>query len=210
MAELGARERRAAGEIAREEESLRQARRAVADAEDSKRRTGQTHTREQREERARFLDAQTALPRAGRADGDGRRRDYAALAGLAGHGRAEYERLDPRKQREARLQIDRELAMRRELGGAAADAAAARARARRGTGSSARRTRSSIGRSASGCAQKAIAARAPPEAARAWTPGNARGAAAARTHARRRGSPVLDDAREVAARRKRQLGRDRR
>jgi hypothetical protein len=33
--------------------------------------------------------------------------------------------------------------------------------------------------------------------------------AAARPRERRTGSPVLDDAREVAARRKRQLGRDR-
>ncbi len=97
------------------------ARRTVADADAAKRRTGQAHTREQREERARLLDAQAALPAAGRANASGERRDYAALAALAGHARGEYDQLDPRRRRQARAQIDRELAMRRELGGAVAD-----------------------------------------------------------------------------------------
>src|SRR5271157_5673605 len=35
--------------------------------------------------------------------------------GLAGYGREEYERLDSRSQRAARVEIDRELALRREL-----------------------------------------------------------------------------------------------
>ena len=43
----------------------------------------------------------------------GETRDYAALAGLAGYGREEYERLDPAGQRAARLEIDRELARAR-------------------------------------------------------------------------------------------------
>ncbi len=49
----------------------------------------------------------------------GARRDYAALAGLVGYGREQYERLHPRAQREARLEIDRELTLRRELRDAA-------------------------------------------------------------------------------------------
>ena len=216
-AKLGARERRIAGEIAREDESLRQARRIVTDGERAERKTGQTHTREQREERARFLDAQAALPAAARAGSSGERRDYAALAGLAGHGRGEYERLDPRDQREARAQIDRELAMRKELGGAAADMAAGA-----GSGSVGRRDKRKAGKEL----DRALGERLHPEGHHrpsasggdsrldAWKREGASAAAgtsaAARSHAQRRGSPVLDDAREVAARRKRQLGRDRR
>ncbi|HEX4435769.1 MAG TPA: hypothetical protein VH061_03135 [Solirubrobacteraceae bacterium] len=62
---------------------------------------------------ARMLDEQARLPGAGeRADGR-QQRDYPMLAGLAGYTRGEYERLDRRSQRKARLQIDRELAARR-------------------------------------------------------------------------------------------------
>jgi hypothetical protein len=210
-ARLGARERRIAGEIAREEGALGRARATVAAADTARRRTGQAHTREQREEHARLLDAQAALPAAGRASASGERRDYVALAGLAGHGRDEYERLDPRHRREARARIDRELAMRRELGGAVADMDA-RARA----GSLGWLDRHTGGRELEG----ALAERLRSEGHR--RPDAPRGgsrleewkregvaAAAARSRSRSTGSPVLDDAREVAARRKRQLGRDR-
>jgi hypothetical protein len=210
-ARLGARERRLAGGIAREEDALARSRRTVADADSAQRRTGQAHTREQREERARLLDAQAALPAAGRAGASGERRDYAALAGLAGHGRDEYERLDPRRRREARAQIDRELAMRRELGGAAADL---QARAR--TGSPGWIDRRTGGRELEGALGERLrsAGHNRPDAPRGgsrleeW---KREGAAAGASHPspRRTGSPVLDDAREVAARRKRQLGRDR-
>lgn len=44
-------------------------------------------------------------------------RDYAALASLAGYSRAQYGRLDPTRQREAREAIDRELATRGETPG---------------------------------------------------------------------------------------------
>jgi hypothetical protein len=210
VARLGARERRIAGEIAHEEDALGRARRAVADADTAQRRSGQAHTREQREERARLLDAQAALPAAGRASATGERRDYAALAGLAGHGRDEYERLDPRHRREARARIDRELAMRRELSGAVADVAA---RAQAGSpGWRDRRTGSRELEGALGERLRSEGHRRPdtPRSSRLeeWK----REGAAAAEHARsqRTGSPVLDDAREVAARRKRQLGRDRR
>ena len=181
-------------------------------ASSAKRRTGDAHTGEQRLARARFLDAQAALPAAGRAGAGGERRDYAALAGLTGHGRGEYERLDPRDQRKARAQIDRELAMRRELGGAVADVAA-RAQA----GSPGWRDRHRGARELEGALGERLRSAghrrpdAPPGGSRLeqWKREGA-ATAAARSRDRRRGSPVLDDAREVAARRKRQLGRDRR
>jgi len=207
---LGAREHRITGEIAREEGALGQARRIVAGGDSTQRRTSEPYTRQQREERARLLDAQAALPAAGRINGDGKHRDYAALAGLAGHGRDEYERLDPRRRREARLQIDRELALRRELGGATADIA--------GMGGSSPGWRDR--RKASGEFDRALDERmragghsrpgAPGGGSRldAWK--HEGQSTAQHAPARQAGSPVLDDAREVAARRKRQLGRDRR
>jgi hypothetical protein len=207
----GARERRIAGDLAREEGTLARARRTVADADSAQRRTGQAHTHEQREERARLLDAQAALPAAGRASASGERRDYAALAGLAGHGRDEYERFDPRRRREARAQIDRELAMRRELGGAAADL-----QAQAQAGSPGWIDRRTAGRELEGALGERLRSEGHnrPDAPRGgsrleeW---KREGTAAGASHPspRRTGSSVLDDAREVAARRKRQLGRDR-
>lgn len=208
-ARLGDRERRLAGELARQETAQRRARETVAEGERAERATGRPHTREQREERARLLDAQAALPRAGRPDAQGRRRDYAAHAGLVGYSRGEYEQLDPRRQREARLAIDRELALRHELGGAAEDVAAAAAGPVRG------RERRRAGRELDRALGERLRAEGhrPPEAGAGaaverWQREGA--AAAARTQERRETSPVLADAREVAARRKRQLGWDRR
>lgn len=186
-ARLAWRERRVASEIAREEGVLRRARQTLADGESAQRRGGQPHTRERREERARFLDAQAALPRAGRLAAGGERRDYAALAGLAGYGPDTYERLRPREQREARLRIDRELEtrreweMRRELTGTAAGH-------RRDGGQ-----RVEVGK---GAEAETVDPRARRGARRSDGPPST-------------GSLVLDDAREVAARRKRQLGKDR-
>lgn len=204
-ASLGARGQRLVETIAREEDELVRARRTVDGGEQVERRTGEPHTREQREERGRLLDAQAALPAGGRADGSGRRRDYAALAGLAGYGRQEYERLDPLRRREARLQIDRELALRKELGGAAADVAAA-------AGAPRRAERRRAGKEL----ERALEQRLHTEGHKrpngsgasarieAWKRVGAAERAGTRT-----GSPVLDDALEVAAGRKRQLGRDR-
>ncbi len=210
--ELGARERRVAELIDGEEQALMRARRTVADSDSAKRRTGAAHTREQREERARFLDAQASLPAAGRADGDGERRDYAALAGLAGYGRGDYERLDSRHQREARARIDRELAIRRELGRGVGDVASTeqgglRVRSERPDGG--RELEGALGEGVRpGGGRRRVDSprgRSPmPEAQRARDIPYA-----SHPRPRRTGSPVLDDAREVAARRKRQLGRDR-
>jgi hypothetical protein len=65
-------------------------------------------------EHAGFLDAQARLPARGARDRRGERRDYSALAPLAALTRKQYEQLGPGDQRAARLQIDRELAARRE------------------------------------------------------------------------------------------------
>jgi hypothetical protein len=127
-ARLGVRAQRVEGEIERGQRALNEARRTAAEGERAQRRTGRAYTSEQARERGRLLDAQAALPdlrsaagaRGGSAAGrEGR--DYAALASLAGYGREQYERLDPRARREARLEIDRELALRRELSGAVGD-----------------------------------------------------------------------------------------
>jgi hypothetical protein len=216
-AKLDARAARIEGEIVREQDALNTARRTVAEGESAQRRTGALHTREQREQRARFLDAQAALPAAGRAAQSGERRDYAALAGLAGYGRAQYEHLDPRHRREARAQIDRELAARRELGGAAADIAAAndaglRWRERhklnrdfdRALGERLREAGHTSSRvTGAGGSRHDDSPRGGSDRLENWK------RADGRTQVNKRSS-VMDDAREVAARRKRQLGRDHR
>ena len=102
--------------------------------------------------------------------------------------------------------------MRRELGGAAADVAARVQAGSPGWRDRRNGRRELEGALGSGCAPKAIAGRTRREAAHRLEEWKREGAAAAaaQSRARRTGSPVLDDAREVAARRKRQLGRDRR
>ena len=105
------------GEIAGEQDSLTAARRTVDDGEQAKRRAGSVYTRAQAEKRARFLDAQAALPAGGE-------RDYAGAAGIAGYGRREFEALDARGQQAARMEIDRELAVRKGASVAAREVAA--------------------------------------------------------------------------------------
>jgi hypothetical protein len=188
VAALSFRARRVEGEIARAGERLRDAGQIAGAGERSRRGKRERDKRAAVERRARFLDAQAALPasarRGGQADVDRApiaRRDYAALASLAGYGREQYEQLDPRHRREARLRIDRELAQHRErLVGSAARAAT------RGED----RTR--------------VAPRvAPASSQRVSGPADA-------THARPvTESRVMRDAHEVASGRKRQLGFDR-
>jgi hypothetical protein len=144
---------------------------------------------------------------AGAATGAGaspRGRDYAALAGLAGYGAGEYERLDSRRRRQARLEIDRELALRRELSGAAADAVPApdgqlgRRRSQRAE----RDFEQALERRLhDGGSELPSTHRKPEPPLEEWLTD-------ARARARR--SPVMRDAHDVAARRKRQLGRPRR
>lgn len=200
-ARLATRAERLQGELERDEETLQGARTRVRTGEEAQRRTGSPHTPEQREERERYLAAQAALPARGRADGRGERRDYPALAGLAGYRRDEYERLSPRRQRAARAEIDRELALRSELGRAARVlaeeahlprvGARERGKARRELDQSVRWRMRERGHAMPASGQ-------PRPAIDRWreSPGEQ--------------SAVLRDAREVAARRKRQLGRDQR
>jgi len=172
---LDARANRLADEISRRENDLRQARNLVAEGERAQRSAGRQHASEQQDRRAHLLDAQAALPAAGRRTADGQIREYAALAGLAGFGRDEYLSLDPIARRGARLQIDRELALRGEL-----------AATKRLSPSDGRLRASATGR----------AAEFP-----------LRGDRDKDGHQPQpRSSAIMDDAREVAARRKRQLG----
>ncbi len=187
-------------EMADAESALDQHRSTHAGAGRPIRRAGRSEspTSELLQERARWLDAQAALPGAGRRGEHGERRDYAALAALAGHGRTEYEGLDPRGRREVRMQIDRELSLRRGLRGDAIDPG----RTRGHTPAPARAI-------ASGSGSRLAGARSAGSLETATSERRRTERERIETAARRRRSPVLDDAREVAAKRKRQLGRDR-
>ena len=179
-AKLAVRRQRIEGELAREEHSLRHARRTVAEGQRARHSAGSTHTREQREARARFLDEQAALPASSQRRAGMHRRDYPALAGLAGHGREQYERLDPAGRRQARLRIDRELALRSQLGAAAQDVVHANEPA------PGRRERRRVERELDHALEQRMRASGNPPPR----------------------STVMDDAREVAAGRKRQLGHE--
>jgi hypothetical protein len=179
-ARLGHRRERVRGEIESEQHALNAAQRIVHDGEQAYHRGGELHTRERREQQSRFLDEQAALAPAAVARHAQERRDYAALSRLAGYGRGEYQQLDPGGQRAARLEIDRELASRGELGKTARIATAVASDAE---------------------TLRPLAPRLPVQD----RPAQGR---AERDHWPERSS-VMRDAREVAARRKRQLGRDR-
>jgi hypothetical protein len=189
-AEMGHRADRVAGEIDREREVVGRARRVLREGEHALRSTGSVHTREQVAERARFFDAQAQLP--------ARSRDHAALAGLAGYGREEYEHLDPRRARAVRVEIDRELALRRGLTGGLKGAARPRAES---AGSSASHATAGAHPPAGKGERGPLSA-----SRRRGGPGSRRDAGSRPVTDR---SGVLSDAREVAARRKRQLGRER-
>ena len=109
--ELAYRARRVEQEVSGEEQRTAAGRVDPGVAERGSRRDA---FRERELEQAKsFLDRQAAL-RAG-VTGARPRRDYAALAGVIGREREEYERLPPARQRLVRAEIDRELALRNEL-----------------------------------------------------------------------------------------------
>lgn len=197
---LRGRMERLQSEIDAEQGKIAAARQTVREAERAQRLTGKPYTRAQIERQGRFLDAQAALDRG--------ERDYARLAGVMGLGRGEYEALDAPSRRAARLQIDRELALRRELPRAAAELAG-------GADSAGRRERRRASRQLQGRLEDGLRAegRRPPsiptggQRLESWKRDGAAGGA--REHEPPGRSSVLDDAREVAARRKRQLGVDR-
>ncbi|MGD0452742.1 MAG: hypothetical protein ABSB69_04035 [Solirubrobacteraceae bacterium] len=214
-AELGHRGDRVRAQIEHEQRALNSAQRSVRDGEQARRRTGQAHTRERRDAQDRFLDVQAALPASAEARRGRERRDYAALAGLAGYGRAEYERLAPRPQRAARLEIDRELALRRELGETARALAAGVDAPRPGRGErrkANRRFDKAVERRMEDAGQRLPASRRQRSRLEQWQQ-DGRAQASARSQTPTPGGPerssVMRDAHEVAARRKRQLGRDR-
>jgi hypothetical protein len=230
---LDDRARRVEGEVERGRLALNEARHTVAEGKRAQPRTGRVYTAEQLRERSEWLDAQAALPPtragggvgrgAGRgprdgANGDpvagGAQRDYGGLAGLAGHSRERYEQLRPRAQREARLEIDRELALRRELRDAAGAVVGFEPARPRTPG---RRERRRAEQDFDGALDERLrqgGGRAP--RSRDRPPRRERPRDGSSHHSprpdppRRPGggfeSPVLRDAHEVARRRKRQLG----
>jgi len=103
-------------EIAGDQGSLTAARQMVEEGTQAERTAGNVYTRARAEKRARFLDAQAALP-AGE-------RDHAGAAGIANYGRREFEALDADGQQVARREIDQELAVRKGANVAAREVAA--------------------------------------------------------------------------------------
>jgi hypothetical protein len=211
-AELAHRGERVRVEIEREQEALSAAQRVVRDGEHAQRRTGAVAPPERRAAHERFLDAQAALPGSAQAAHGGTRREYPALAALAGYGRAEYERLDPRRQRAARLEIDRELALRRELGETARTFADGESKM---PGRRERRKANSefddaLERRMHDGGRRMPTSRRRSSGIERWREdGRAQHGSIAAGSSPSAGSSVMRDAREVAARRKRQLGTDR-
>jgi hypothetical protein len=161
------------GRLERERAQLAAARETVA-AQRTQRRRGVVFGAEQTRDRERLLAAQAALaPSARMHAGEDARRDYTALAGLAGYGSREYDGLAASDKRKARLAIDRELRSR-----TAPQAPYAR--------------------------ETHQAAAPPARGAPADVPPALRPQPPATSE-----SSVMADMREVAARRKRQLGRGR-
>jgi hypothetical protein len=214
-AQLGVREQRVGAKLAGEQRSVAEARRIVAEGEAAHRASGRTHSNEQRRRRALFLDEQAALPPSRTPGRELPRRDYPALAGLVGYGREQYEQLAPRTRREARLRIDRELAVRSQLGPAAREAAHGRAprlghREQRRVDvefdrALERHTHASGTYLPGDLSRRSSAGLRVSEPAAQSATGTQSEQALARASKRPR-SRVMDDARAVAERRKRQLG----
>ncbi len=210
-AELGHRRDRVKGEIEHEQDELSAAQKVVREGAQAQRRTGEVYTRERRERQDRFLDAQAALPAGAQAQRAGEGRDYAALSGLAGYGRAAYERLDSPARRAARLEIDRELALRKELSETARSFSGTQAPRLR------RRERREADRKFDGALHERMrdggrgmpASRRRSTAFDAWREAGRAGHEASGREPSSDRSSVMRDAREVAERRKRQLGGDR-
>ena len=205
---LAQRAERVRAQATQAEQALSAARRA-ASAGERPRGASSARARARRDELARFLDLQAGLPAAGRPRGAGERRDYATLAPLAGYERGQYERLAPARRREARMEIDRELALRRELRETAGalqrgERPPARVDARERGAASEEFERTVRRRMQEHDVEMPSSRRRETRLERWRTAGRAREHAA---QAER--SSVMRDAREVAARRKRQLGRDR-
>ncbi len=154
---------------------------------------------EQLRERERFLEAQALLLSSAQRSGAGdlARRDYPALAGLAGLGPRKYEGLHARGKRAARLQIDRELDARAIAGDQPGDDRPVRAL----QGGAVARERSAGHRPAPAGSARGDVDSSGPVGHHTGAGGHARDAPSE--------SSVMADIRAVAERRKRQLGRGR-
>jgi hypothetical protein len=150
-------------------------------------RTGDVVTPEQARERGAFLDHQASLP-GGLPAGASPRRDYPQLTYLAGVGREHYLRMGPREQRKTRLEIDRELALWRAA--RPVETPLVKARPAPPRPDSRPDARGTVGGAIGG----------------APGGGHSMGGSGEGSEAE---SSVMRDAREVAARRKRQLGTNR-
>ena len=209
-AKLDVRAKSLEGDLAGEQQAFNQARRLAGEGDRAERLSGRPYTAEQRQQRARWLDVQAALPDNGAPSPGGQRRDYAALSGLIGQERGEYERLAPARQRASRLAIDRELRLRRELNRAAKDAqGVGEPRLPRGEQRSVEREFDSKLaeriKHAGHQLPSSLAKRSPIDAWRERRREKREGPSRAQQSPPVE-SPVMRDAREVAARRKRQLG----
>jgi hypothetical protein len=205
-ARADAAERGDARQVARLDHRAARVEREVAFAQqglNAARRLTRTPGAEQLAQHTQLLDVQARIPAS--VDASARRRDYAALAGVAGYGREEYQTLAPAGQRVARMQIDRELAVRRELEPAAADVAAMSERVGLRAAARSRRALDRALQQRMGEARQRTPSQ-PADPIEAWVR-----AARARDRDEHPALPssVMRDAREVAERRKRQLGRGR-
>jgi hypothetical protein len=189
--ELAHRSQRIERELNGEQQEIDAARR-VSDRKQASSDGDNAVALEETREHGAFLDAQARLPgclRAARARSGGRR-DYPQLAFLVGLGHEGYRRLSPQEQRLARLEIDRELALRRPMRTPPADRPADWRPGRPGVQPASAADARPAGETHSGLRD------------RGRRTGPVREDSAAE-------SSVMRDAREVAARRKRQLGLNR-
>ncbi len=114
---LAGRRQRVSAEIEQERRRLADARARAGAGERSRRLEGRVYDHRALAERRAFLDAQAALGDA--RSGGAQRRDYAALAPLAGIAVEDFERLSPQRRRSAILTIDRALDRRNARAGEA-------------------------------------------------------------------------------------------
>ncbi|HWY89683.1 MAG TPA: hypothetical protein VNY31_03340 [Solirubrobacteraceae bacterium] len=185
-AELAHRTQRVEAEIEKDQHELDGARRLRA-PDGAAMGKGDAVTPGPEGERVAFLDQQASLPR-GLPAAASTRRDYPQLAYLVGIGRGHYLRMGPRERRETRLEIDRELALRG--GGRPAETPLVKARPAPPRPDPRPDARGTVGGSIGGA------------------PGGGRGMRGSDEGSEGESS-VMRDAREVAARRKRQLGTNR-
>ncbi len=195
---VGRAARRVEKDMQLEERKHQLARHTVTEGDRAKRQSGRLYTSAQAKERGQFLDTQAALPR--------QRRDYASLAGVIGHSPDEWKQLNPQARTKARDAIDRELATRGQLAGAVEDVVNRKDPSQRGLKKlktqqrfdTALKTRvHAEGHSTPSSGDKGSALETYLQTGRA----ERRSAGAGE-------SSVMRDAREVAARRKRQLGKE--